>query len=69
MAVFSALKNKKNQKMREGLEDLVTKCSEATEKDEVNVQVSKIYHAVNRLRSFLSSSHLVIRSLSHLVTW
>ena len=41
MAVFSALKNKKNQKMREGIEDLVTKCSEAAEKDDVNVQVSR----------------------------
>ena len=39
MAVFSALKNKKNQKMREGIEDLVTKCSEAADKDDVNVQV------------------------------
>ena len=42
MAVFSALKNKKNQKMREGIEDLVTKCSEAAEKDDVNVQVKSI---------------------------
>ena len=39
MAVFSALKNKKNQKLREGLEDLALKCGEVTEKDEVNVEV------------------------------
>ena len=39
MAVFSALKNKKNQRLREGLEDLALKCGEVTEKDEVNVEV------------------------------
>ena len=42
MAVFSALKNKKNQKLREGLEDLALKCGEVTEKDEVNVEVGLI---------------------------
>ena len=42
MAVFSALKNKKNQKLREGLEDLALKCGEVTEKDEVNVEVGSI---------------------------
>ena len=42
MAVFSALKNKKNQKLREGLEDLALKCGELTEKDEVNVEVGLI---------------------------
>ena len=42
MAVFSALKNKKNQKLREGLEDLALKCGELTEKDEVNVEVGWI---------------------------
>ena len=39
MAVFSALKNKKNQKMREGIEDLALKCAESGEKDD-NIQVS-----------------------------
>ena len=38
MAVFSALKNKKNQKMREGIEDLALKCAESGEKDD-NIQV------------------------------
>ncbi len=39
MAVFSALKNKKNQKMREGIEDLALKCSESSENDDLNIQV------------------------------
>jgi len=40
MAVFSALKNKKNQKMREGIEDLAIKCSEPiNEKEEPQIQI------------------------------
>ena len=39
MAVFSALKNKKNQKMREGIEDLAIKCSESPEKDTIKVDL------------------------------
>ena len=42
MAVFSALKNKKNQKMREGIEDLAIKCSEPiNEKEEPQIQVDQ----------------------------
>ena len=32
------------------------------------VSIGKIYHTVNRLRSFLSLGHLVTWSLGHLVT-
>ena len=39
MAAFSALKNKKNKKMREGIEDLALKCSESSEKDDLNIKV------------------------------
>ena len=31
----------------------------------INVSLGKIYHPVNRLRSFPSSGHLVIRSIGH----
>ena len=41
MAVFSALKNKKNKKMREGIEDLAIKCSEPNEKEEPQIQVEQ----------------------------
>ena len=37
MAVFSALKNKKNQRLREGIEDLASKC--ADEKDPGSIDV------------------------------
>ena len=33
MAVFSAIKNKKNQKLRGGIEDLALKCGETSGED------------------------------------
>ena len=33
MAVFSAIKNKKTRKLREGIEELANKCGHATEDD------------------------------------
>lgn len=38
MAVFSAIKNKKNQKLRGGIEDLALKCGDCNE-DEAGVQM------------------------------
>ena len=43
MAVFSALKNKKNQKMREGIEELALRCTEVDDAEESKVQVSNIH--------------------------
>ena len=33
MAAFSAIKNKKNQKLREGIEDLALKCGDTNEEN------------------------------------
>ena len=55
MAVFSALKNKKNQKLREGLEDLALKCGAVTEKDEVNVEVDLYYNIIVETGIFLQT--------------
>ena len=33
MAAFSAIKNKKNQKLREGIEDLALKCGDTNDED------------------------------------
>ena len=50
-------------------EDLIFKWN-FTELLFINPEINwKIYHPVNRLRSFLSSCHPVIWSLGHLVTW
>ena len=64
MAVFSALKNKKNQKMREGIEDLAIKCSEPiNEKEEPQIQVDQwiewkwIYFRANAFYYGLDFSH------------
>ena len=38
MAVFSAIKNKKNQKIREGIEDLAVKCGDDTAYGNVDVR-------------------------------
>ena len=38
MAVFSAIKNKKNKKLREGIEDLAVKCGDETESGNVDVR-------------------------------
>ena len=38
MAVFSAIKNKRNQKLREGIEDLTAKCGDDTECGHVDVR-------------------------------
>ena len=64
MAVFSALKNKKNQKMREGIEDLAIKCSEPiNEKEEPQIQVDQwiewkwIYFRLNAFYYGLDFSH------------
>ena len=38
MAVFSAIKNKKNQKLREGIEDLAVKCGDDTANGNVDVR-------------------------------
>ena len=35
MAVFSAVKNKKNRKLREGIEELANKCGNSGEEDAV----------------------------------
>ena len=45
MAVFSAIKNKKNQKLREGIEDLVAKCGDDTECGHVDVRSPFLYNS------------------------
>ena len=37
MAAFSAIKNKKNQKLREGIEDLALKCGDTNEESGVQL--------------------------------
>jgi len=49
MAVFSAIKNKKNQKLREGIEDLAVKCGEDTEKDAGNVDVALVVEQMEKM--------------------
>ena len=65
MAVFSALKNKKNQKLREGLEDLALKCGELTEKDEVNVEVEKLEY-LHKYFPIFSQIESVVKQLEQL---
>ena len=40
MAVFSAIKNKKNQKIREGIEDLALKCGDENHTGNVDVRIT-----------------------------
>ena len=63
MAVFSAIKNKKNQKLREGIEDLAVKCGDVTEKDAGNVDVRRVVSRYLFNTNFLHQVNLVVKQL------
>ena len=52
MAAFSAIKNKKNQKLREGIEDLALKCGDTNE-EKSGVQLIDVQFLVKGILRFM----------------
>ena len=52
MAALSAIRNKKNQKMREAIEDITSKCGDKVDGDRVKVQTRNTLYGYSNTGHF-----------------